>query len=216
MTKQNGRVKIGKQTAPKTPARSVFVNSAGRSYPITGISPFTLDQIKIDLAERWRLDGHPLLSSPPPVPTYEIETVGGGKETFEMDKESLETEEEKIKWNLYQAELKFYQGVLASFESEYNQQLSKESFPAVDVDPKVDKEWIAWCQYREMSLPEHRFELKELYVKTQVVRSVSDIPRLMSAVMITSELATEEATKTVEASFQRQLSAALKPANTPE
>jgi hypothetical protein len=195
--------------APKMPARSIFTNSAGQSFPIVGISPFMLDQIRIDLTERWRIAGHPLPSMPPAVPTYEAEIAGGGKEIYPLDAEGIETDEEKAKWAAYQLDLAIYKAVLTDFETECNTELSKEIFQSVDVDPAQDKEWIERCEYRKTLLPSNRFELRELYVKTWVVRAVSDIPHLMTSVLVTSELANEEAIKTVEDSFRRQLSAAL-------
>ena len=196
-----------------TPTRSVFTNSIGRKFSVWGISPFTLDQIRIDLIERWRLDGHPYPTSPPDVPTYDVETVGGGKETFPLDEAGLDTDEEKGKWSVYQFALGEYNKTLKTFENEYNTELSKELFQSVDVDPSQDKEWVDRCEYRKTILPVNRFELKELYVKTWVIRSVGDIPKLMSSILVTSELATEEAIQSVEDSFRSQLSSALRGAS---
>lgn len=64
-----------------------FVTSSGVTIPLRRVSQVYIERIYA--REELQL---------PKVPTYEAELLGGGTQTFHLDKDSLETPEDKEKW----------------------------------------------------------------------------------------------------------------------
>lgn len=72
--------------------RDIFVTSTGVEIELVSIPPFEAQAVGDALKEL-----HPI----PPVPTYEVETVGGGKELHQHTEDTLTTPEDKAAWAAY-------------------------------------------------------------------------------------------------------------------
>lgn len=171
-----------------------FTNSAGRVFPVHGISPLLPDLIRAAVTKEWTGAGRAL----PAVPTYAVKTASGEMEVYEHTEKSLSTDEERAVWAAYQA-------AEQEFESAVNERIMRACFLAVDANPRADEEWRAEQAALGIALPETSIDLRLMYVQTEVIKGLDDLLRLQSAVLMVSGIMDEEQATAAEAAFQREM-----------
>jgi len=189
---RNGNPNGLKDVAPAEPpmVSGIFVNSAGLSFHIQGISPFALETIPKQLEEEWTAAGKKL----PKRPTYITKTVGGNEEVHEHDEKSLETKEEKKAWAEYLVDQ-------AAFDHELQERMLTNILLDGVAAPEIDPKWVERQKFMGRRVPTNEFELEIFWKKTQVIRSTEDAQGLMTSVLALTGVS-EEAIRVAEDSFR--------------
>jgi len=183
---------------------SVFVNSAGETYMIHGLSPMLPEKLLGAVRAEFEQDGRKL----PEVPTYEIETAAGDKETHQHDATTLVVpgNDELTKAN--QEAWREYVRASSALNEEYNTRLMRAVLMAVDAKPTQ-----AWRDEMKflgvVSPPENSPAEKYSFVETHVIQSPADLSKLMTSVMRMAGIISEAAVAEVDATFQRILETAF-------
>lgn len=174
--------------------RNFFTNTAGKKFPIVGLSPMEIERINVATREKFVKAGKRLTA-----PTYTASTVDGTVQTFEHNANTVETEEDK------QA-LAEYQAVQLELQTETNTKLSRAAMICVDVDPMVYPRWVGRMKLMEVPIPADEFERMLLFVETEVLKSVEDIAGLIVAALYSGGAVDEAGVDAAEAAFRGSLS----------
>jgi len=167
--------------------KDIFVTSTGFEIELLPIPPFEIQAVADALKER-----HPV----PPIPTYEVETVGGGKELHQHTEDTLITPEDKARWKEYADKKK-------TTETAINLAMNDYLFMAGTRYEITDSEgaWIKLQKRFGIAIPDEHYDLKLHYLKTRLL-SADDInellPRLMSKTGVDSKMV-----ETAKNSFRR-------------
>ena len=192
---------MAKKSKPKTePIDNILITDSGDSIRIKPISMYEMELAEQGITQEFKDRGEQL-----EIPTYTVEMVGGGEQTYEHDSESLvvSDDEEKTKEN---------QKIWADYE-DANNRLNNELgalreemifVDGIDADPAGDKMWIATCKRRHIKIPKDLVEQKLLYVRTKVLKTPMDIVNAIQTVMTVSmgSIVPEEVKSAVAATFQ--------------
>ena len=173
--------------------KNKFTNSAGRTFPIIGLSPIEIERIRKSSYDKFSAAGRRLTP-----PTYDAITADGTKQTFEHTELTVETDEDR-------AALADYLKTKDELEIDSNTKLSRAAMLSVDVDPITDSRWVARMKILDIKIPDEEFEKLTLYVETQVLKSVEDIAGLMTAVLYAGGTVDEEGMAAAESSFRLAL-----------
>lgn len=151
-----------------------FVTTSGKQFAVEGISETLLNLASASVEKEMRAEG--VLLDPP---TYDVEIVGGGKETHAHDDISIEEADDATK-ALYRQ----YKENLSELE---NRKRIKEmdvwmNAVVVPEEELNDPAWIEEIEYFGGEVPEHRIERKLFYIRTKVLKSAEDLMRLMNTV----------------------------------
>lgn len=181
-----------------------FINSAGESYTVRGMSPTTPENIAMAVTEEWKAAGKAL----PIIPTYEAILATGEKEIHAHDKTTLVVEGNPEQTAINQANWKAYLDANAEFTGECNARLMKVVFLAVDVHP--DDAWREEMEFIGMKLPPKGSAAERYaYVENHVVQNPGDIASLMARVFNVAGMINEAALNAVEATFRSALEEAF-------
>lgn len=147
----------------------IFTAEDGTEIELLAIRPFEMAMISDALRKKYPI---------PAVPTYEVETIGGGKELREHDETTVTTDEEKAAWKRYVA-------TKAEAEGKINQEMNDYILAAgthtrITVDP--DAPWTKIQRKFGITIPDDPEDLRVHYLKTRVL-NVDDINELLSRIM---------------------------------
>jgi hypothetical protein len=173
--------------------KNKFINSAGKEYPVTGLSPMEIERIRKSTFDKFVAAGRRL--NPP---TYTVTAVDGATQTLDHNENTLETDDDR-------AAFAEYKKATDELTVEGNTKLSRAAMLAVDVDPLKDRRWISRMKVLEIPLPADDFDLLLMYVDTEVLKSVDDIAGLMTAVLYSGGTVDEVGVAAAEASFRVEL-----------
>lgn len=134
-----------------------FVTSLGKKLALVPIAPFILESYRASFQEQFD-EANPAVERP----TYEFETMGGGKERLPHDETTLTSDEDRAAWKLYQD----YISARDSFLSQ--KMLDAMIVESVDVDPMTDQKWLQNKRFFKVKLSDDPVELKLQYVKEQL------------------------------------------------
>lgn len=145
-------------------APRVFVTSMGIEVPLRPISPLLMQRV------------HASVPLPQP-PTYEVEIVGGAKQTFYHDAESVaEDPEAKKLWEQYQEDL-------ASARSLRNSRALRVMLYKGTAMPMPEgDDWLEEHRFLGLDVPDDPRERYQYYMETEVLGSAEDVQGLMSAI----------------------------------
>lgn len=172
--------------------KNEFTNSLGVTYKIQSIT-WPLSEIEKSHAEVYEAETG---KKPPAPPTYQVEILGGAKETHAHDETTLVTEEDKLAWAAYESAVKEYN----NFTGE---RVSRLIWGEAVLIGDVSEEWKKRMEFLRVPLPTDPDELKLFYAKATVTPSPEDIVGLMKAVMILSKGVPQEALGIAEDTFRR-------------
>ncbi len=137
-------------------------------------------------------------------PTYTVETVGGGTETFAHDAKSIEaegtSEAERAAWSEHQA-------ALARLEAEVQERVTRVLLlEGLDV-PQVPEEWQARMRRYGLQLETDPDDLKLQYITTELLRTSHSLLEAVAQITLLSMRGSvpEEDIAATEASFRRAL-----------
>lgn len=176
------------------PGKNVFTNSAGKSYPITGLSPMEIERIRSSVREKFVSAGRRL-----DPPTYTATDVSGTVQKFPHTETTIETPEDR-------AAFAEYQTATQEMEIESNTRLSQAAVFSIDVDPLTDSRWVSRMKRLGFVLPDDSFDLLTLYAETEVIKAVEDIAGLISAVLYAGGTVDEGGYAAAEAAFRAEIS----------
>jgi hypothetical protein len=197
-TKVNRRLKPQIEKRAVIQPNSTFTNSAGMTFAIEGIASYTLEELRPQLAASWQRRGKPI----PQIPTFEVKTVSGDIEKHEHTDQTPKSAEDQIAWDRYVLDKQ-------EFEREYNQLFLRTI--ATCVVPTAEQ-FDRWKQRREfigLDIPEKEFERLELFVNTEVMRSVEDASQLVLSVYRCAGLINEDIVQQAQHMFQDQIQKAF-------
>lgn len=151
--------------------------------------------VKIKSVSRWLIDSR--MSSRPkvPVPLYEVETAGGGKEMHEHDATTLQTDEDKVAWENY-LDLK------RTEERKFSEDMFKLLMMyGTEIEYPEDDLWKAKQEFVGILVPSDPVELYLHYLRSEVFGIEEDATDLITEVMRVSG-ADEEAINSIKDSFR--------------
>lgn len=191
--------KNGNSTMQKNNAelrRGQFETARGITLDIVGVPMWLLQKLESNLRAEWT-SGE--FARPLTPPTYEVETVGGGKETHEYDAEALKTapDEDKAAYAEFLASV-------AAFNEELRDRTLRIVFTYGIVTRAAGDEWAARQRKLFVPVPEDADERHIHWVQTEVLTSPAEAFELMNAVMKLSGVP-EEALQAATAAFQREM-----------
>ena len=176
-----------------------FVNAAGETYQIRGLSPLLPEKIRKAVLDEFVAGGWSI----PEVPTYTVKTVSGEEEIHQHDETTLVVEGDPDATKKNQADWQEYKRTTAQIDGEYSAKLMRAVFNGVQCTPS--DEWRSEMRLLGIVVPADPAAEKYLYVETRVVQSPVDISRLMTSVFRLAGIINEEAVAEAEATFQRAL-----------
>lgn len=162
----------------------VHIPSSGIPVRILGVAQWALDNLRSAVVY-------------PDVPTYDIETVSGAIEKAPHNETTLTTDEDKAAWAAYKAEY-------AKADADLRERLTKLALmKGIDVDYDENGEWAELQEFIGMSVPpvDKKLERRLHYIKTEVIKTPSDINAIMEKVMLASEV-NQEVLDQAKQSFQ--------------
>lgn len=132
------------------------------------------------------------------VPTYKVDLPGtSNKQEYEYDENSIKDapEEDVNKWLAYQAELQ-----------KANEEASEKAMAYIfyqGVDCEISDEWLELQKWLEIDLPESKYDLKVMYVTTELLKTPKQIQNaMMEIIKLSSKGADPEAVKAAEDTFR--------------
>jgi len=165
--------------------KNVFVTKDGHRIPLRRVAPILIEKVRQGV----------VLPSPP---TYEVEVVGGDKETHLHDATTLETDEDRAAWAAYE-----------KAQSEANGQMMERILRLLfvratgDVLP-ADNSWAVEQAYLGIDVPVEPLDRKVHFIQTELLTHAEDISDFMVAAMGLIGVG-EEVIQAAEATFRPAL-----------
>lgn len=169
--------------------KDIFVTSTGVEIELVSIPPFEIQAIADALKDK-----HPI----PPVPTYEVETVGGGKELHLHTADTLTTPEDKARWEEYSSKRQLAENAINLGMNDYLFMAGTRYETGSD-----DGAWMKLQKKFGVKIPDDPDDLKLHYLKTRLLSpdDISELlPRLMRKTGVDPKLV-----ETAKNSFRRQV-----------
>lgn len=144
--------------------KDVFVTKDGNKIPLRRVAPILVEKVRQSV----------VIPNPP---TYEVEVVGGEKETHVHDATTLESDEDKQAWAAYQA-------ALAAANTDMVERILRLLFVRAtgDVVP-AGEEWVEEQSYFGIDVPTDKLERKIHFIQTELLTHTDDISEFMVAAM---------------------------------
>lgn len=134
--------------------RDLYTTANGEEIELLAISPFEIQAVSDAVRKK-----HPL----PEVPTYTVETVGGGMEVREHDETTITTDEEKVTWAQYTKEKE-------AAELAFNLAINDFMLLAgIACEMPSDEKWMALQRKFGVELPDDPEDLRLHYIKTRLL-----------------------------------------------
>ena len=136
-----------------------FMTDKNVELELTAIPPVLLERVEIEVENRFEADGEPINT-----PTFQLETVGGDLQTFELTEKNLnpadpkDAELRQAQWNAY---------VNARGRLRMAQTEARLKFLltwGVDVDLPEDDKWQKLVKAAGVPIPEDKDELRFVYL----------------------------------------------------
>jgi hypothetical protein len=181
------------------PDRLVFYTSAGLEVEFEPVSPIVLEESEAGLLSEYKERGEPI-----DIPTYTVETAGGGSQVFEHDEKSLQTDEDKAKWKAY---VDANQRLLA----EQSQLRLEIVLSSLKIQLPEDNTWERKFKKWHVKVPEDPDEKLMFYIQREILKTPEDLFTAMTQVISTSMKGTvsEEAIEAASKSFRDSIQKAL-------
>ena len=144
-----------------------FMTDKGIELTLSAISPVLLDRVEIEVESRFEAEGEPTKT-----PTFQLQTVGGDFQTFELTEKNLnpgdpqEAEWRQAKWNAYLNAQARLQAAQAEARLKF---LLKW---AVDVDVPEDTKWQRLVRMAGVEIPDDPDELRFVYLWYHVLTMI--------------------------------------------
>lgn len=155
----------------------VITLSNGRKLTVQPINPLLLKRVNDATGDK------------PLPPTYESPTAGGDIEINYHDETTLQTDEEKAAWKVYEAKL-------AEWNTARNQRFMRILFSRgvkLDLDAAALDRWLREMKYLGVEVPEGDpdepevyIEQQVMYVETEMIGHPNDMMTIMKEVMTLS------------------------------
>lgn len=169
--------------------KDIFTTQDGVEIELLPISQFEIQAVADALKEQ-----HPV----PPVPTYEVTTIGGGKEFHQHTADTLDTPESKAQWKEYDTKKTLAENAINLAINDYLFMAGLQY-----VMPTNDGAWMKLQKRFGVKIPDDPDDLKLHYLKTRLL-SPDDLsnllPRLMSKTGVDPKLV-----ETAKNSFRRSV-----------
>lgn len=112
-------------------------------------------------------------------PTYTVNLPGGGVQVMLHDEESIQdvntSDIEKEQWtNYFEQQQKM--------QSEINEATSAYMFYK-GIECEIDNEWLEMQQWLGIALPENKFDVKVMYITTELLKTPEDIKLAIVEIM---------------------------------
>lgn len=172
--------------------KHIFTTAAGVEIPLNAIPPMQGQMVEQAARKKAaELYGEPIK------PTHIIETDDGGEEIHEHDEETIKSNPEaKRAWDAWQT-------CLAKTSEYVNARLLDfVMLTGTDALLPEDESWVETQQYLDIDVPEQSTARRAHYIKTELLRTVSDINGIQSAIAAISGI-NREALAAARATFSR-------------
>jgi len=167
-----------------------YTTATGVTVTVKAATPYRLQKIAPSLEAEWTRQHKAL----PTVPTYKVQTAGGGEEEHEHNLTTLTKDEDRIAWNAYQS-------LLSEFWLEVTRrQLRLVMATCVDFDMPANDEWVRRQALLSIEVPEGEYERRLHYLETEVIGSQFDIDTIWELAQVASGV-TKAAQSAAEKSF---------------
>lgn len=180
---------------------TTYTTQDGKTLELRPISLLEIEKVREGIKLEYKRRGEPI-----EIPTYTVETVGGGKSvnllTFDMleTDDPAETLRRKIAWDAYL-------GANDRMNNELGKIITDIVMGGIVCEYPSD-EWIEQKRKRYIQIPETKEEILTLYKRLEVVKSLEDITKIREKIIKLSLPRTPEhsAVKAAEDTFQGSLS----------
>lgn len=181
----------------------IFVTDAGLEIQYEPASALQIEMSEQGIRKQFKDDGASI-----DAPTYEVETAGGGKQTFFHDEKTLETDEQKEAWKNYQEDS-------ARMSAEIVRVRNEILFDSILVGLPSDSTWETRQRKRYITVPDDPDEKRRHYIQTEILRTVNDVYGITEKIMVAtlSGAVPEEAIQAASATFRSSKSAFQEPVN---
>jgi len=168
-----------------------FRTTEGLEIAIAPVSMRLAQMILQKVERELRAEGLPL-----DPPTYTVETALGQKETYPLDTESAETDEQK-------AQLAAYEAANLRKMALYRERLTTAAIKrGIKIGPPP-AEWVKEMKAEGFDLPEAPDDLRAEYLLVEYLKTPADISGVVLAILkLSSEGAPQEDIDSVRATFQ--------------
>ena len=144
---------------------NTLTTSSGKKWKVLPVSQETVIMAQKAIEERYK--SHGLTIDPP---TYTYQTAGGGSIVAEHNETTLETEEDKARWKVYQDNRNNLDAEKADLQMRMWLTLG------LDIDESIkDPAWEQTQAFFGVVIPTNPIEKRLHFVKTEVLKSPYDI-----------------------------------------
>ena len=144
---------------------NTLTTSSGKKWKVLPVSQETVVMAQKAIEERYKSQG---LTIDPP--TYTYQTAGGGSIVAEHNETTLETEEDKARWKVYQDNINKLTAEKADLQMRMWLTLG------LDIDESIkDPAWEQTQAFFGVVIPTNPIEKRLHFVKTEVLKSPYDI-----------------------------------------
>ncbi len=147
----------------------IFTAENGTAIELLAIRPFEMAMVTEALRKKYPI---------PAIPTYEVETIGGGKELREHDETTATDDADKALWKRYLANKAEAEGKINQEMNDYILAAGTHTQFTVDLDAP----WTKIQRKFGVIIPDDPEDLRVHYLKTRVL-NVDDINELLTRIM---------------------------------
>lgn len=181
----------------------IYITLSGLEVPIKPISPTKLMKAEIGVEKTFKDRGEPI-----DTPTYDVETAGGGKETFDLDEDSILIPDDEEETTKRQADWDAHQDALKRLKKEQYDVTRTIVLKAIDLQLPEDETWIKEQKELYIEVPDKPHERWYHWLETEILHP-TDIINLIAQILVLSAtgIMPEEDVDAAVALFRRDVSA---------
>jgi len=167
---------------------NIYKTLDGKDVPIKAISPTKIMRSEIGITKMFRAKGEPI-----DPPTYEVETVGGGKETHILDETAVMIPGDEEKTAERQALWDAHTDACQRMKQQQYDTTRKIVLDSIDLPLPADESWIRKQEELFIEIPEDLYERwihwleTEILLPQDIIEIVSDILTLSTKGIIPEE-----------------------------
>jgi hypothetical protein len=163
-----------------TDKRNIYTTLDGLEIPIKSISPTKLMKAELGIEKSFRDKNEPI-----DTPTYDVETAGGGKETYDLDAESIQVPDNEEETAKRQADWDAHQDALLRLKKKQYDITSKIVLNAIDIPLPEDETWIKEQEDLYIEVPEDPYDRWFHWLETEVLHP-TDVINLVAEILTLS------------------------------
>ncbi len=160
--------------------KNVFTALSGMEIPIKPISPTKLMKAEMGVEKAFKKRNEPI-----DVPTYKIETVGGGYESYDLDEDSITAPDDEKETAKRQADWDAHQDALKRLREAQFEVTKKIVLNSIDLKLPEDESWIEEQEELYIEVPKDKRERWNHWLETEILHP-TDVTGLIAQILYLS------------------------------